>query len=74
VTQSENDTLDHGTLMLGYLCIKDVDGLSSQVEILDRFGLSDKDIAAICAAAVGSVRNARVEYKRPKKGSKKGRA
>ena len=72
MAKSEPGTLDRGTLMLGYLCISDVEGLPSQVQILDRFGLSDKDVATICGAAVQSVRNARVEYKKPKKGFKKG--
>jgi hypothetical protein len=73
MTKSEPEALDRGTLILAYLCVRDVDGLPSQVQILDRFRLLDKDIATICGAAVQSVRNARVQYKKPKKGSKKGR-
>jgi hypothetical protein len=72
MAKSEPEALDRGTLMLAYLCIRDAEGLASQVQILDRFDLSDKDIATICAAAAQSVRNARAEYKKPKKGSKKG--
>jgi len=47
------------TLMLGYLCIKGVDNLVEKVNILDRFGLVDSEIATICDCAVQSVRNAR---------------
>jgi hypothetical protein len=52
------------TLMLGYLCVKDIDNLIEQVNILDRFGLEDADIAAICNYAIQSVRNARQKAKR----------
>ena len=51
-------------LMLGFLCIKDMTKLENQVAILDRFGVSDKDIASICDAAVGTVRNVRVLRKK----------
>jgi hypothetical protein len=54
-------------LMLGYLCIKGVEGLPEKVSILDRFGLADNDISRICNAAVGSVRNARLQIKRQPK-------
>ncbi|CAG1013525.1 hypothetical protein ANRL4_04959 [Anaerolineae bacterium] len=50
-------------LMLGYLCIKGADNLIEKVNILDRFGLSDEDIAIICGSAVQSVRNARQQSK-----------
>ena len=50
-------------LMLGYLCIKGADNLTEKVGILDRFGLTDDDIATICGSAVQSVRNARQEKK-----------
>ena len=72
MAKSESDTPDRATLMLAYLCIKDVEVLASQVHILDRFGLSDKEIANICSVAVGSGRNALVDHKKPKKRSKKG--
>jgi hypothetical protein len=51
-------------LMLGYMCIKGVEGLPEKVNILDRFGLADSDIAKICNAAPGSIRNARVQFKK----------
>lgn len=51
-------------LMLGYICIKGVEGLPEKVGILDRFGLTDADIARICNAAPGSIRNARLQTKK----------
>ena len=57
-------------LMLAYLCIKDENGLIKQVEILDRFGLNDGQIATICGAVVQSVRNARVKYRKAQQNDK----
>lgn len=57
------------TLMLGYLCIsfeKDANILR-KVEILDRFGLSDEDLALICDCNTQSIRNARQQKKKKKK-------
>ena len=51
-------------LMLGYLCIKGVEGLNERVGILDRFSLADQDIARICNSHIGSVRNARLQSKK----------
>jgi len=53
-------------LMLGYLCIATEieSGLVRKVEILDKFGLEDSDIAIICGATVQSVRNARQSGKK----------
>jgi len=51
-------------LMLGYLCVKGIEGLPEKVGILDRFGLADADIATICFVAPGSVRNARLQNKK----------
>ena len=47
------------TLMLAYLCIRDVGGLNDRVSILDRFGLIDSEIAVVCDVAEQSVKNAR---------------
>ncbi|MDF3821731.1 hypothetical protein P3G55_17635 [Leptospira sp. 96542] len=55
------------TLMLAYLCVKDLENLSDKVKILDRFGLPDIDIVTICDAASGSVRNARLQKKQKNK-------
>lgn len=51
-------------LMLGYLCVKGVEGLNEKVGILDRFGLADEDIARICNAKPQSVRNSRAQNKK----------
>jgi len=51
-------------LMLGYLCVKDIDNLIEKVNVLDRFGLEDADIASICNCAIQSIRNARQKAKR----------
>jgi predicted PolB exonuclease-like 3'-5' exonuclease len=51
-------------LMIGYICIKDVETLPEKVGILDRFGLSDSDIATICNCAVQSIRDARQKLKK----------
>ncbi len=53
-------------LMLGYLCIKGVEGLPEKVNILDRFGLADADIATICACKKQSVADARQIIKKRK--------
>jgi len=52
---------DSTTLMLGYLCIatEKEASLDRKVEILDRFGLSDTEIARICKSVPQSIRNAR---------------
>lgn len=56
-------------LMLGYLCAstsKD-ENLTSKVQILDRFGLTDDEIASICNCKPQSVRDARQKIKKIKK-------
>ena len=61
--KSDDDSL---RLMVAYLCIsKEVEAsLVRKVEILDRFDLSDSQIAKVCGATSGSVRNARFAVKR----------
>jgi len=54
-------------LMMGYICIKDVETLPEKVSILGRFGLADSDIASICDCAVQSVRDARQKLKKRSK-------
>lgn len=54
-------------LMLGYLCVKDLETLPEMVDVLDRFGFSGPDIAKICNAAEGSIRNARLGMKDKKR-------
>lgn len=55
-------------LMLGYLCIATEieSSLVRKVQILDRFKLSDSEIARICGLRVQSVRNARQIAKKKK--------
>lgn len=52
-------------LMLGYLCIVNEAeaSLVRKVQILDRFGLDDKEIAKICGCSAQSVWNARLQGK-----------
>jgi hypothetical protein len=53
-------------LMLGYLCIANEAeaSLVRKVQILDRFALSDSEIAKICGNSVQSIRNARQDLKK----------
>jgi len=53
-------------LMLAYLCIaKEAEAsLPRKVQILDRFGLSDSEIARVTSSTVQSVRNARQQLKK----------
>ena len=53
-------------LMLAYLCVatEAEASLVRKVQILDKFDLSDAEIAKVCGRSVGSVRNARLEAKR----------
>jgi hypothetical protein len=48
-------------LMLAFLCVatEKEASLERKVEILDKFELSDSEIAKICSSAVQSIRNAR---------------
>jgi hypothetical protein len=60
-------------LMLAYLCVaKEAEAsLIRKVEILDRFGLSDNEIAKVCHNTAQSVRNARQMLKKKPHGKKK---
>jgi DNA-directed RNA polymerase specialized sigma24 family protein len=60
-------------LMLGYLCIVNEAeaSLVRKVQVLDRFGLSDTEIAQICACSVQSVRDARLKGKKKSHAKKK---
>jgi hypothetical protein len=61
---------DPNRLMLAYLCVatEKEASLERKVEILDRFGLSDAEIAKVCGSKNQSIRNARHSVK--KHGSK----
>jgi hypothetical protein len=52
---------DSVRLMLAYLCIatEKEASIERKVEILDRFDLTDTEIARVCKSAVQSIRNAR---------------
>ena len=52
---------DPTRLMLAYLCIatEKEASLERKVEILDKFSLSDSEIARVCGSAIQSIRNAR---------------
>lgn len=56
-------------LMLAHLCVaKEAEAsLERKVEILDRFDLTDDQIAQVCGARSGSVRNARHNLKKRRK-------
>jgi hypothetical protein len=60
-------------LMIGYLCISKESeaSLVRKVEILDRFGLVDSEIATICDCSVQAVRNARHMLKKGSHGKAK---
>lgn len=66
MSNEETTELRPEVLMLAYLCIKDVEGLVDQVEILDRFRLNNSQIAAVCGCKVQSVINARSKYRKKK--------
>jgi hypothetical protein len=61
--------LDSARLMLAYLCIatEKESSLERKVEILDRFDLTDSEIATVCGSVVQSIRNARHGHKKKKK-------
>lgn len=70
--RSASDTMGSESirLMLAYLCIatEKEASIERKVEILDRFGLTDSEIARVCKSAVQSIRNAR--HSLAKRGSK----
>lgn len=59
-------------LMLAYLCIatEAASSLPRKVQILDKFGLSDNEIATVCSASPQSVRNARLSLKKSRNAKK----
>ena len=61
-----NETDNSIRLMLAYLCIANEAeaSLVRKVEVLDRFGINDGDIATVCGASVQSIRNARQTLKK----------
>jgi DNA-directed RNA polymerase specialized sigma subunit len=69
-----NEKEDSIRLMLAYLCIANEAeaSLVRKVEVLDRFGLQDSEIAKVCGASSSQViRNARQILKKVSHGKKK---
>lgn len=68
-----SDVSHKHTMMLGFLCVatESAASLERKVAILDRFELSDGDIATICGSATQSVRNARQAYRKTSHARKK---
>ena len=62
-------------LMLAYLCIatEREASLDRKVEILDKFDLTDKEIAKVCGGKLQSIRNARHHGRKHGQKSKKSR-
>jgi hypothetical protein len=60
-------------LMLAYLCVatEKEASIERKVEILDRFHLTDAEIAKVCGSAVQSIRNARYSRARHGRQNKK---
>ena len=72
-SKSERDE-DATRLMLAYLCVAQdpAANLSKKVALLDRFGLRDPEIAAVCDCTQVSVRNARlISKKKPSRSAKR---
>lgn len=61
---NQNVVCSPETRMLAYLCVKDAGGLREKVDILDRFGLADTEIALICNNGLQALRNARQSNKK----------
>ncbi len=59
--KAKADSSEAIRMMLAYLCIatEKEASLERKVEILDKFELTDSEIAKICGSAVQSIRNAR---------------
>ncbi len=73
--KSKDDSPDSTRLMLAYLCIatEKEASLERKVEILDKFDLTDSEIAKVCSSAVQSIRNARHYLRKHARKSQKSR-
>jgi hypothetical protein len=58
-------------LMLAYLCVKEVEGLGPKVEVLDRFGLADSQLASVCSVGEQAIRDARHRQKKIRNSAKR---
>ena len=65
---------DQRQLMTAFMCVKDTKTLREQVEILDRFGFSVKQIARVCGATADSVRASRSAKKSTQRKPRKARS
>lgn len=67
---------DTTRLMLAYLCVatEKEASLERKVEILDKFDLTDAEIAKVCGSVSQSVRNARHSLRKHGPKIKKGKA
>ncbi len=76
IKRKPTDPNDLIRLMLGYLCISTEAeaSLERKVEILDRFGLTNAEIATLCGGAIQSIRNARHSLRRLAHGKKSRKA
>lgn len=66
---NDKNAKESTTLMLAYLCVANEAEASivRKVQILDRFGLTNTQIAKVCGAAVQSVHNARQAIRKKRK-------
>jgi len=67
IVKRADEKKDPSRLMLAYLCVatesRDA-SLPTKVDILDRFDLSDTEIAKVCKCSTQSVANARLVAKK----------
>jgi len=64
---------DSVRLMLAYLCVATLDkeaSLITKIEVLNRFGLSNLEIATVCGSTVQSIKNVRSGLRKSKVGKK----
>jgi hypothetical protein len=71
--KQKNDSPEAIRLMLAFLCVatEKEASLERKVEILDKFDLTDSEMAKICSSAVQSIRNARLYLRKHAKKTKK---
>ncbi len=54
---NETFAISNLSLVLGYLAVKDIEGIENQVSILARLGYDNSQIAVICDVTPASVRS-----------------
>ena len=60
----EDQALPSLALVFGYIAIKDLESTSDQIDVLDRLGYGNLEIARICGTTPGSVRTRKSESKK----------